>query len=284
MSKDGRFSKQPTERVTSSLPLPKGACDAHGHIFPSREIYPAKDESMALASVELYLDVHHQLGFDRGVLVQGGAYKFDNSAMIDALVAHPEELRGVALLPLDTGLDELASFEAKGVRALRFTAGGASRIDSFDAMSPKLRGLEMHAEMYIGLEGFLDRAPQLLGKGVPLVLDHLAGPFEAARGVDDPAFRNLLTLIADEDIWVKLTPQRNSAQFPDYADTRPFQDMLIAARPDRMVWGSDWPFPNMSDLTPDLGHLVTLFGDWVSDPALRQQILVDNPARLYRFS
>ena len=65
---------------------------------------------------------------------------------------------------------------------------------------------------------------------------------------------------------------------------RPFQDALIAARPDRMVWGSDWPFPNMSEATPDLGDLLTLFGDWVSDAALRRQILVDNPARLYGFS
>ena len=78
--------------------------------------------------------------------------------------------------------------------------------------------------------------------------------------------------------------QPNSAQLPDFADTRPPQDRLIAARKDRMVWRSDWPFPNMSDLTPDLRHPVSLFGDWATDPAMRQLILVVNPARLDRIS
>jgi predicted TIM-barrel fold metal-dependent hydrolase len=170
------------------------------------------------------------------------------------------------------------------VRALRFTSGGASRIDNFPAIAPKLANLGLHAEIYIGLTGLLDRATALLGQGVPLVLDHLAGPFDSAIGTDDPGFQRLLALLRHEDTWIKLTPQRNSAQFPRYADVRPFQDALIAARPDRLVWGSDWPFPNMSEQTPDLGELVTLFGEWVTDDTLRQSILVDNAAALYGFS
>ena len=145
-----------------------------------------------------------------------------------------------------------------------------------------MRSHGLHAEMFIGLENFVTRAHDLLAQKVPLVLDHLAGPFEAGTAM--PAFQRLLELIADHDIWVKLTPARNSKQFPGYADARPFHDALIATRPDRMVWGSDWPFPNMSEVTPDLGHLVNLFGDWVGDADLRQRILVDNPARLYAFS
>lgn len=281
MSKDGKFSAQPPAAATSALVLPPGACDAHGHIFPSLELYPAGNETMALAPVEFYLDVHAQLGFTRGVLVQGGAYKFDNRAMLDALDQHPETLRGVALVAADTPEPDLAALVRRQVRALRFTKGGASRIDDFGAIAPKMRELALHAEMFVGLENFLTRAPDLLAERIPLVLDHLAGPFDAATAM--PGFQRLLDLMADHDIWVKLTPARNSDQFPDYADARPFHDALIATRPDRLVWGSDWPFPNMSDATPDLGHLVTLFGDWVTDPALRQRILVDNPARLYAF-
>lgn len=284
MSREGKFSAQPPERVTSALVLPKGACDAHGHIFPARDLYPTSNETMALAPVEFYLDVHAQLGFDRGVLVQGGAYKFDNRAMLDALDRHPDSLRGVALLPADTSEADIAALVARNVRALRFTNGGASRIDGFSSVAPKLQALGLHAEMFIGLDNFIARAPDLLSHGVPLVLDHLAGPFDAAAGVQSPAFQRLLGLIAEHDIWIKLTPARNSTRFPDYADTRPFHDALIAARPDRLVWGSDWPFPNMSDETPDLGHLVTLFGDWVTDPGLRQGILVENPEKLYAFS
>lgn len=281
MSKDGKYSAQPPATVTSALTLPPGACDAHGHIFPSRDLYPTGNESMALAPVEFYLDVHKQLGFTRGVLVQGGAYKFDNRAMLDALEQHPHSLRGVALVSADTSESDLAALMQRQVRALRFTKGGASKIDDFGAIAPKMRNLGLHAEMFIGLENFLTRASDLLAQKVPLVLDHLAGPFDATMAMPD--FQRLLGLLADHDIWVKLTPARNSDQFPGYADIRPFHDALIATRPDRLVWGSDWPFPNMSDQTPDLGRLVTLFGDWVSDARLRQRILVDNPARLYAF-
>ncbi len=276
-----KFSAQPPATVTSTLVLPRGACDAHGHIFPSREEYPAGNETMA--PVDFYLDVHAQLGFSRGVLVQGGAYKFDNRAMLDALDANPKTLRGVALLPADTPEAGLAALLQRHVRALRFTKGGASKIDDFGTIAPVMANLGMHAEMFIGLGNFIDRADDLLTHGVPLVLDHLAGPFDAGAGVQAAAFQRLLRLIETHDIWVKLTPARNSAQFPGYADVRPFHDALIAARPDRLVWGSDWPFPNMGALTPDLGHLVTLFGDWVTDDTLRRAILVDNPARLYTF-
>lgn len=284
MSKDGKFSAQPAAKVASAVVLPLGACDAHGHIFPARDLYPTGNETMALAPVDFYLDVHAQLGFSRGVLVQGGAYKFDNRAMLDALDLHPETLRGVALVAADTPEAELAALMDRHVRALRFTRGGASKIDDFRVIAPRMRDLGLHAEMFIGLTNFVTRTPDLLLQGVPLVLDHLAGPFDARAGVQEPAFQRLLGLIADHDIWVKLTPARNSAQFPGYPDVRPFHDALIAARPDRMVWGSDWPFPNMSEVTPDLGHLLTLFGDWVTDADLRQRILVDNPARLYAFN
>lgn len=281
MTKPDKFSAQPPAQATSSLTLPKGACDAHGHIFPAPDLYPTGNETMALAPVEFYLDVHAQLGFDRGVLVQGGAYKFDNSAVLDALAKHPTTLRGVALVAADSSESDLAALQTHNVRALRFTKGGASKIDDFGSIAPKMRSLGLHAEMFIGLENFIERSESVLAHGVPLVLDHLAGPFDPTTA--NPAFQRLLGLIADHDIWVKLTPARNSAQFPNYADARPFHDALIATRPDKMVWGSDWPFPNMSDETPDLGTLVTLFGDWVTDPALRQQILTDNPANLYAF-
>lgn len=284
MSMDGKYTRQPPVRVRSSVSLPRGACDAHGHIFPAPELYPTQNESMPLTPVEFYLDVHGQLGFERGVLVQGGAYKFDNRAMLDALALHPETLRGVSLLPADTPESELEAHRAAGVRALRFTRGGASRIDGFAEIVPQMKALNLHAEMFIGLEYFIERAGELLAPGVPLVLDHLAGPFDAGIGVDAPAFRRLLDLIADNPIWVKLTPQRNSRAYPGYFDTRPFVDALIDTAPDRMVWGSDWPFPNMGDATPDLGDLLTLFGDWVTDAGLRERILVENPARLYGFN
>ena len=136
MSKAGKFSQQPPATVSSTVVVPSMACDCHGHIFPDAEIYPTVNETMPLAPVEMFLDVHAQLGFQRGVLVQGGAYKFDNRAMLDALDQHPDSLRGVALLPADTSEDELAAYVRRNVRALRFTQGGASRINSFSTIAP----------------------------------------------------------------------------------------------------------------------------------------------------
>jgi predicted TIM-barrel fold metal-dependent hydrolase len=238
MSKDGKFSQQPPARVSSTLVAPAGACDCHGHIFPAAKLYPTANETMPLAPVEFYLDVHAQLGFTRGVLVQGGAYKFDNSAMLDALDRHRDTLRGVALLPADTGEAELARFRARNVQALRFTRGGASRIDGLADLAPAMRATGLHAEMYIGLDNFVDRAAGLLAYRLPLVLDHLAGPFEAASGVAHPAFQRLLGLLRHEDIWIKLTPQRNSVDFPAYRDVRPF---LRRSSPPALIVSSGAP-------------------------------------------
>jgi 2-pyrone-4,6-dicarboxylate lactonase len=282
-AKEERFSKQPPTAASSTLVLPELACDCHGHIFPSPDLYPTNNETMALAPVEFFLDIHHQLGFGRGVLVQGGAYKFDNQAMLVALDEYPDELRGVALVPSDMPEKELEDLAARNVRALRFTTGGASKFVSFPDIAPRMCALGLHAEMYVALQTFVDNAKTLLATGVPIVLDHLAGPFDPAEGVDSATFQSLLAILRSENIWIKLTPQRNSLEYPTYEDVRPFQDAIIAARPDRVVWGSDWPFPNMSDKTPDIGDLVSLFGDWVTDEGLRKTILVDNAATLYRF-
>lgn len=282
-TKDERFSKQPPTTASSTLTLPTLACDCHGHIFPSPDLYPTQKETMALAPIEFFLDIHHQLGFGRGVLVQGGAYKFDNRAMLAALDEYPDELRGVALVPVDIADKDLEDLAARNVRALRFTTGGASKFVNFPDIAPRMRAHGFHAEMYVALQTFVDNAKTLLATDVPIALDHLAGPFDPEQGVDSQLFQSFLAILRSENIWVKLSPQRNSRQYPAYGDVRPFQEAIIAARPDRVVWGSDWPFPNMSDETPDIGDLLSLFGEWVTDEGLRKTILVDNAAALYRF-
>jgi predicted TIM-barrel fold metal-dependent hydrolase len=111
-------------------------------------------------------------------------------------------------------------------------------------------------------------------------MDHMAR-FDVARGVRNSAFQELLRLLADGSVWVKMTPARNSKQFPDYADVRPFHDALARANPDCLLWGSDWPYLRMADATPDAGHLLGLLDEWCGDETLRRKILADNPARLY---
>lgn len=279
--KEGRYTRQPEMPGTPPRTLPAGSCDCHGHIFPSAALYPTHNETMPLAPVELFLAVHRHFGFARGVLVQGGAYRHDNRAMLDALARFPDALRGVALLGAEADDATLAAMAAGGVRALRFTRGGASRIEDLRALAPRMREHGLHAELFIGCAAFAERGHELLALGLPLVLDHLAGPLDPADGIVGSGFAMVLDALSTGRVWVKLTPQRNSARVPRYDDVRPFADRLVAHRPDRLVWGSDWPFPNMSDETPSMETLLDVFGDWVGDPALRQRILVDNPAALY---
>jgi predicted TIM-barrel fold metal-dependent hydrolase len=282
--KEKRYSKAPSTPTVPAYKAPPGSCDCHGHIFPLQEDYPTVDKSMALTPVDLYLSTHKLIGIDRGVLVQGGVYKHDNRAMLDALKKHPAELRGVALVGPSVSDDELESMYKDGVRALRFTAGGASRVTSLPAMAPRMRELGLHAELFLGPKILGEIGPELLTLGVPLVLDHMGGPFDAAAGVDEPGFQYMLKLLRADNVWLKLTPQRNSREFPTYQDTRPYFDLLLKTRSERMVWGTDWPFPNMGDNTPDPGALLDLFHEWIgNDAALSQKILVDNAAQLYGF-
>lgn len=280
---DKRHSIEPVAPSAPRHKAPAGSVDCHGHIFPSRERYPAANDTMPLAPIELYFSVHQAIGIDRGVLVQGGAYRHDNQAMVDALKAYPKSLRGVALVPPNIKLDELADLKEAGVRALRFTRGGASRIEDFPKLAPLMRELGLHAEMYIGPEKLSEMADALLAARVPLVLDHMAGQFDAAASTKLSGFQRVIDLVGAEDIWVKLTPQRNSQQFPTYNDVRAHFDALVAARPDRLVWGTDWPFPHMGDATPDPGRLLDLLFDWTGDDELTARILVDNACQLYGF-
>ncbi len=279
-----RVSKAPTAPGIPRHSAPAGSVDCHGHIFPSRQEYPATNDTMPLAPIDLYLAVHRAIGIDRGVLVQGGAYRHDNRAMLDALATHPDVLRGVALVPADATIDHLAGLKRAGVRALRFTRGGASRIEDFPRLAPLMRELGLHAELFIGVERLSEMAETLLATGVPIVLDHMAGPFDAAAGAGSAGFRQVADLLRSGQLWVKLTPQRSSGRFPAYEDVRGHFDLLIAAGPDRLVWGTDWPFPHMGDETPDPGQLLDLLFDWTGDDALVRRILVDNPCRLYGFA
>ena len=124
----------------------------------------------------------------------------------------------------------------------------------------------------------------LLSFNVPLVLDHMARITPSGRTVDDLGFQRILGLLRDGRIWVKMIVFRNSQRPDDYADIRPFHDAMVAANPDQLVWGTDWPLLNLAK-QPDPGDLLRLLDDWVDgDASLIQRILVDNPARLYGFA
>jgi predicted TIM-barrel fold metal-dependent hydrolase len=270
---------------------PEGATDCHAHVFgPYAECPPQAGirEIPPELPGETYLALLDAIGFSRGVLVQHRIFGADCSAMLRAIALAPEQLRGVALIDGDADSAALARLHRGGVRGARFSTGGTGfSVGAPDPallfeLAPKLARLGWHAQLLAGLEDVVALAPSLAATGVPIVIETF-GMVDPRSGPDQPHFRALLRLLERGDVWLKLIAHRISARYPDYADVAPLHRAAIDANPERLLWGTDWPHLRMGERTPDDGHLADVFADWTEDAALRQCILVDNPARLYGF-
>jgi len=275
-------------------PLPPGACDTHAHVFgPYERFALAHPSSYAppLAPAPLHLAMLDILGAARGVLVQPAPYGNDAQPMLDAIAASNGRVRGIGVAGSSATPEQLQQLHDGGIRGLRFVEVrdpqgqpyvGSVGTDQLLAMAPVMKSIGLHAQLWAPLDDYQQLLPSLLATGVPLVLDHMAC-LKTERGVGDPAFQYVLKALKAGDIWIKLSLCRVSKQAPDYLDLKPFHDALVAANPQRLLWGSDWPFVRMGEQSPDAGQLLDLFHDWVPDAAIRHAILVDNPAALYGF-
>jgi predicted TIM-barrel fold metal-dependent hydrolase len=279
--------------MTTDISIPQGACDCHTHVLGPYERFPlapSAPHAPAEAPFEACMEMLAAAGFERGVVVHPGVHGWDYGAMLDALERGAGRLKGVAVATADVGDDDLAWLAARGVCALRYTevrarggsapAPGKAVFADFLATRERLSEHHMHAEFWSDCDHFVAHARTLAGNGVALVLDH-AGLFQVEHGVGDRAFQDLLALLREGEVWVKLAMHRNSRARPGNVDVRPFHEALLRANPARLVWGSDWPYLGVPAFAPC--ELRELFLDWTSDAGLRRQILVDNPAQLYGF-
>jgi predicted TIM-barrel fold metal-dependent hydrolase len=220
------------------------------------------------------------------VIVQATPHGTDNAAMLDAIASSGGTYRGVALVARDIADQDLETLHAGGVRAARFNfvrhLGGAPDAAYFDRTVRRVKALGWHVELHFDAQDIGTYADLLGRMPVPYVIDHM-GRVKSAGGLGQPALRNLLALLRDERCHVKIS----GAERVSSLGRRPFDDAvpiaraIVAAAPDRVIWGTDWPHPNVPNDMPDDGELVDLFARIVDDPALRQKILVDNPTRLY---
>ncbi len=276
------------------LATPARACDSHFHIFgpTSRFPYsPARAYTPPEAPLESLLAMHARLGFERGLVVQGNAHGTDNTVVLDALKREPKRLRGVAIVKDTTTRAEIKRMAEAGVRGLRFhhLPRDASRhsglgVEAFEKLAPHMKEFGLHVQFFMDARELPGVMPRLKNWKLPVVLDHF-GAAKAAEGTSAASFRVMRNLLAEGRIWVKISgAYRVSRQYPDYPDARPLHDALIAANPDQLVWGTDWPHPRLDKNMPDTGHLLDLFNAWTPDAALCRKILVENPARLYGFS
>jgi 2-pyrone-4,6-dicarboxylate lactonase len=271
--------------------LPRGACDAHVHVFGPGTRFPyarGRSATPADAPKETLFALHDFLGIERCVIVHTAAHGTDNSVTADALAARAGSYRGVALLSTDVTDAELKRLDAAGFRAARFHymphLDGTATIEEVVAFAARLAEVGWHLQLHMAADRIAALTPAIRRAPVPVVIDHM-GRIDASRGLDQPEFRALLDLLQDRNVWVKVSGvDRITRQGPPYADAVPFARKLVVEFGDRCVWGLDWPHPNHHGPIPDDGELVDLIAEIAPSEALRQAMLVDNPQRLYRFA
>lgn len=271
--------------------LPPGSCDAHCHVFGPAAVFPFAPTSTYQpvdAPREKLFELHRFLGIERSVIVQASCHGTDNSAMVDALKAGGDAYRGIAVVGEDVGADTLAEMHEAGVRGVRFNfvkrLGGGRPLSVYRAILDRIRPFDWHVVVYFDAEDIDALAPFLREIPRQVVIDHM-GRVPVEEGTGGAAFALLHELLTGDDrFWVKIScPERLSKQGPPYADVDPVARALLEAVPERVLWGTDWPHPNMKSHMPDDGQLVDRIMTICDTDVLKQKVLVDNPATLYGF-
>ena len=269
--------------------LPAGAVDAHCHVFgPSPEFpfAPERKYTPCNAGKDRLFALRDFLGFERNVIVQATCHGKDNRAMVDACRAAGDKARGIASVGPDIAMDELKAMHEAGVRGVRFNfvkrLVDATPKEVFLSIADRIATLGWHIVVYFEAQDMEDLVPFLKQLPTIVVVDHMGRP-DVSKGIGHEDFQRFLNLMDDNDnIWSKVTcPERLSLAGPPYDDVVPFCAAVTERFPDRVLWGTDWPHPNMKSHMPDDGALVDFIPRFATTEALQKKLLVDNPTRLY---
>lgn len=281
---------------TPDFRLAPGTVDAHCHVFgPEREFPFAAERKYTPcdASKDQLFALRDHLGVTRNVIVQATCHGADNSAMVDAVRAAGGRARGIATVRPDVGDEELRRLDEAGIKGVRFNfvkrLVDASPKEDLSTIAKKIAPLGWHVVLYFEaadlpeLEDFFGRLP------APLVIDHMGRP-DVTKPVDGPEFARFLAFVDHNDVHVKVScPERLTVTGPPaldgerhaYTDVVPFARRVVTEFPDRVLWGTDWPHPNLKNHMPDDGLLVDYVPHIAETQELQRKLLVDNPMRLY---
>ena len=298
------FAKASQPAMKVNFEVPAHSCDCHTHIHEPDKFpfFAGRVYTPEPASPEEMEALHKALGIERVVIVTPSVYGTDNRATLDGMKFRGGTARGVAVIDDKTSendLDEMGKAGVKGIRVNLATGGtndpsiGRKRLE---AAIDRVKGRGWHVQVYTILPLLKNITDVLASSPVPVVFDHFGGA-DASKGLEQPGWAELVEGVKSGKVYVKISgAYRLSNQAPDYPDSVPFAKALIAANPDRLVWGSDWPHPDSvtppgkkpTDLTPLLqiedARVLNQLAVWAPDAATRKKILVDNPARLYGFA
>lgn len=272
-------------------PVPVHSCDTHAHVFgpPDRFPYaPQRGYTPPDNPVENYVKMLDTLGFERGVVVHGGAHGTDNSVTRHALAALWPRCRGVAVVPPSITERELAELDVEGFRGIRLSTVVKSGVDTrhFELLAPRMKELGWHILLHLdSAEELVGLAPRIRQSGVDVMIDHL-GRVSGSAGVNSVPFKTLLDLLeSTEHCWTKISSwyRLSSRKEQPYDDMQPLVQKVIETRADRVVWGSNWPHPMYKGRMPNDGLLLDEFMEWASEENILSQILVKNPEILYGF-
>ena len=268
---------------------PAAACDAHCHVFgPGATFAYSVNRSYTPpdAPKEQLAALHKHLGFSRAVLVQASCHGLDNAALVDALTWSKGAWRGVCMIDDTVSEAELETLHVAGVRGARFNfvahLGGAPDLKVIEAVVARIAPLGWHLQVHLDAEDILTYRDFLLGLEMPFIIDHM-GRVVAKNGLDQRPFKLMLDLMREERVWTKVSGfERVSSAGKPFHDAMPYARALVEAAPDRVLWGTDYPHPNVKEM-PNDGEQVDLFAQTITDEAMRIRILVDNPMKLYGF-
>lgn len=267
--------------------LPPGSCDAHCHVFGPADKFPyapGRRYTPDDAPKETLAALHAFLGVERVVIVQASCHATDNRAMLDAIAAAPDRVRGVCVADDSFAEHDFIMLHEGGVRGVRFNfvrhLGGAPDMDVFWRVLDRVKPLGWHVVLHMDAVDIESLTPTIRKLTIPFVIDHM-GRVESAKGTAQPAFKALLELVRMDDCWIKVSGSERIS-FPPYSAAAPFARALVEASPDRCLWGTDFPHPNPTH-EADEADLVDLIPAFAPDSGLQNKLLVANPARLYGF-
>jgi predicted TIM-barrel fold metal-dependent hydrolase len=275
---------------TPEYKAPTGACDAHCHVFGPGDVFPyapTRRYTPPDSPKEKLRELHDRLGIERAVIVHASCHGTDNRVTLDAIATSGGRYLGVCNADESFTEKQFDELHAGGMRGVRFNfvkhLGGPPDLDRMRRIIAKAEHLPWHVELHFDAKDLLEYEQVLDDIPLPVVLDHM-GRTPVADGIDQAPFQSLLGKLAGSDkLWVKVSgSERISAAGPPFTDSVPFAKACITAAPDRVIWGTDWPHPNVT-IMPNDGDLVDLIPLMAPDPETQQKLLVDNPARLFGF-